>query len=85
MSTEFQFQTWFYRPAGMIVSVLVWIFGGVRIEGLGHVPASGATILVSNHISLTDAPLSGWASCYQIGRVVHLLGKVEVQHWPIIG
>jgi len=77
--------TWFYRPGASIAGWLLRLLGGGRILGLEHVPRSGAFILVANHCSQLDPPILGWATGYQIGRVVHFMAKLEMSRWPIIG
>ncbi len=59
--------------------------GDARIEGIEHVPRSGAFIVVANHCSNADPLMIGWATGHQIGRVVHFMAKVEMRGWPIIG
>jgi 1-acyl-sn-glycerol-3-phosphate acyltransferase len=53
--------------------------------GLENLPRSGAVILVANHYTLADPLVAGFATCWRIGRVVHMLSKVEVRGWPLIG
>ncbi len=74
-----------YRPLGHIVGALIWLFGGVQVEGLENVPRSGAAIMVGNHHSLTDPPIAAWATFFRIGRVVHVMGKAEIANWPVLG
>lgn len=77
--------TWFYRPGAAFAGLATRLLGGARIEGLEHLPRRGAFILVANHCSQADPPLLGWATGYQIGRVVHFMAKEEMHRWPIIG
>jgi len=76
---------WFYHPGARIARFLLAFFGTARIEGIEHVPRTGAFILVANHCSQADPPLLGWATGHQIGRIVHFMAKDEMHHWPIIG
>lgn len=76
---------WFYHPGAQIARFLLAFLGTARIEGIEHVPRTGAFILVANHCSQADPPLLGWATGHQIGRIVHFLAKDEMHHWPIIG
>lgn len=76
---------WFYHPGARIARFLLAFLGTARIEGIEHVPRTGAFILVSNHCSQADPPLLGWATGHQIGRIVHFMAKDEMHHWPIIG
>lgn len=77
--------TWFYRPGAWIASAIMSLLGGARIEGLEHVSRSGPFILVANHCSQMDPPLLGWATGYQVGRIVHFMAKEEMHRWPLIG
>lgn len=76
--------TWFFAPGATITGWLVSLVGGATIEGDEHVPA-GAYILVSNHCSLADPPILGWALGRRNGRVVHFMAKEEMRRWPVIG
>jgi 1-acyl-sn-glycerol-3-phosphate acyltransferase len=78
-------RSWFFRPGATIVGVLVRIFGGARIEGLEHVPRTGAFVLAANHASLADPPIIGWAVGHRTGRVIHFMAKVEMRSWPVAG
>jgi len=57
----------------------------VSVQGLEHVPRSGALILATNHISNGDPPLvSGWLTP-ALGRPVHWMAKAEALEWPLAG
>ena len=77
--------TWVYRPGAWVASIIMRILGGATIEGLARVPRSGAFLLVANHCSQLDPPLLGWATGYQVDRIVHFMAKEEMRHWPVIG
>jgi 1-acyl-sn-glycerol-3-phosphate acyltransferase len=76
---------WAYRPVGFLISILLRVLGGVRSVGLENLPRSGAVILVANHYTLADPLVAAFATCWRIGRVVHMVSKVEVRRWPLIG
>jgi 1-acyl-sn-glycerol-3-phosphate acyltransferase len=78
-------KTWFFHPGAVIVSWLIWVLGGARVEGLDNVPRSGPFIIVSNHCSNMDPLLLGWSAGHEIGRVIHFMAKVELRGWPLIG
>jgi 1-acyl-sn-glycerol-3-phosphate acyltransferase len=78
-------RSWFYHPGAAICGLLARVLFGARIEGVGHVPRSGAFILVANHCSNLDPPIIGWATGHQVGRVVHFMAKVEMSRWPVVG
>jgi 1-acyl-sn-glycerol-3-phosphate acyltransferase len=77
--------TWFFRPGAAVSGLLLRLLGKPTIEGLANVPRHGAFILVSDHLSLADPPILGWACGYRAGRIIHFMAKVEVRHWPILG
>jgi 1-acyl-sn-glycerol-3-phosphate acyltransferase len=77
--------SWFYHPGTAITGFLARLLFGARIEGVEHLPRTGAFILVSNHCSNLDPPILGWASGHQVGRVVHFMAKIEMRGWPIVG
>lgn len=74
-----------YRPVGFLVALLIRLLGGVRSVGLENLPRTGAVILVANHYTLADPLVAAHGTCWQIGRVVHMVSKVEVRGWPLIG
>lgn len=78
-------RSWFYRPGAAGAGFLVGLLGRTRILGVEHVPRSGPFILVVNHVSLADPPIVGWATGYQVGRVIHFMAKEEMRSWPILG
>jgi 1-acyl-sn-glycerol-3-phosphate acyltransferase len=54
---------------------------GLRVEGIQHVPATGATILAPNHVSYLDPVLVGCA----VSRPVHFMAKRELFEAPVLG
>jgi 1-acyl-sn-glycerol-3-phosphate acyltransferase len=78
-------RSWFYHPGSAICGFLARVLFAARIEGVEHVPGSGAFIVVANHCSNLDPPIIGWATGHQVGRVVHFMAKVEMSRWPIVG
>ena len=78
-------RSWFYCIGAAIAGGLGRLLFGARVEGVEHVPRDGAFIVVSNHCSNFDPPLIGWATGYQIRRIVHFMAKIEMRSWPIIG
>jgi len=78
-------RSWFYQPGTAIAGFLARLLFRARIEGVEHIPRTGAFILVSNHCSNLDPPILGWASGHQVGRVVHFMAKIEMRGWPIVG
>jgi 1-acyl-sn-glycerol-3-phosphate acyltransferase len=77
--------SWAYRPGGFVVSVLVNLLGGIRTEGLENLPRTGPAILVANHYTLMDPLVAGLGTCWKIGRVVHMVAKIQIKSWPVLG
>jgi len=77
--------TWFYFPGAVMTGWLKWLLGGGSIEGLEHVPRSGAFIMVSNHNSNLDPPFIGGLIGRHIGRPIHFMAKEEIRGWPLVG
>jgi 1-acyl-sn-glycerol-3-phosphate acyltransferase len=68
-----------YRAAGMVVKPLMRTWFRMRIEGTGHIPASGPVILASNHRSNMDPVLLSAA----VRRPVAYMAKAELFVWPL--
>ena len=78
-------RTWFFHPGAIMTSWLLWLVGPARVEGLGHVPATGGFLVVANHCSNLDPPALGWAVGHRTGRIIHFMAKEEMRSWPLIG
>lgn len=75
----------FIRASQVVGRALIRCFTRVSVEGLEHVPRSGALILAGNHISNADPPLvAGWLTP-ALGRPVHWMAKAEALEWPLAG
>ncbi|SFP17145.1 1-acyl-sn-glycerol-3-phosphate acyltransferase [Geodermatophilus dictyosporus] len=71
----------FYLVARFVLRPLFWLLFRPRVRGRGNVPAEGAFIIASNHLSFIDSmviPLSA-------PRRVHYLAKAEYFTTPGIG
>jgi 1-acyl-sn-glycerol-3-phosphate acyltransferase len=68
-----------YRAAAMVVKPLMRTWFRIRLEGAGHIPASGPVILASNHRSNLDPVLLAAA----VRRPVAFMAKVELFVWPL--
>ena len=77
--------SWFYRPGAAICGFLARFLFGATLEGVEHIPRTGAFIVVANHCSNFDPPIVGWAVGNTVGRLIHFMAKSEVRQWPIIG
>jgi 1-acyl-sn-glycerol-3-phosphate acyltransferase len=78
-------RSWFYWPGAAFVGLVARLLWKARIEGVEHLPRSGAFIVATNHCSNVDPLMMGWATGNQIGRVVHFMAKSEMRRWPVIG
>ncbi len=62
------------------------LFADVRIEGVEHVPKTGAVILAANHLSNADSvPIAGFITPALRRRRIHWMGKREMFEWPLLG
>jgi 1-acyl-sn-glycerol-3-phosphate acyltransferase len=68
-----------YRVAALVVKPLMRTWFRIRIEGTGHIPASGPVILASNHRSNMDPVLLAAA----VRRPVAFMAKAELFVWPL--
>jgi len=75
----------FMRASQLVGRTLIRSCTRVSVEGLEHVPKSGALILAGNHISNADPPfVAGWLTP-ALGRPVHWMAKAEALDWPLAG
>jgi acyl-[acyl-carrier-protein]-phospholipid O-acyltransferase/long-chain-fatty-acid--[acyl-carrier-protein] ligase len=65
------------------VRCLVAALYRVRVLGSGHVPAQGGALLVSNHVSLMDGFLAGWAARHR--HVRFMIWRPYYDHWAFRG
>jgi cytidylate kinase len=79
-------KTMLVRMVALISRIFARLNADVRIEGMEHVPATGAVILAANHVSNLDPILAGaWTTMYLRRRRIHWLGKRELFGWPVFG
>ena len=71
----------FYSFASLGVRLLLRLLSRCRVEGLGNVPATGAFLMVSNHLNLVDPPVLGAL----IPRRITFMAKEELFRAPIVG
>ncbi|MBZ5633802.1 MAG: AMP-binding protein [Acidobacteriia bacterium] len=67
----------------MAVRCLIAILYRVRVVGAEHVPSQGGTLLVSNHVSLMDGFLVGWAARHR--HVRFMIWRPYYEHWAFRG
>jgi acyl-[acyl-carrier-protein]-phospholipid O-acyltransferase/long-chain-fatty-acid--[acyl-carrier-protein] ligase len=65
------------------VRCLIALLYRVRVLGAEHVPAKGGVLLVSNHVSLMDGFLVGWAARHR--HVRFMIWRPYYQHWALRG
>lgn len=70
---------WFVRNLARVVGFQ--LTGGLRIEGLEHVPATGPVIVAPNHVSHLDPPI---VAC-SVRRKVAFMAKEELFRNPLFG
>jgi cytidylate kinase len=79
-------QTMLVRMVALCSRNLARTFASVHIDGLEHIPRTGAVILAINHISNADAFVTGsWITPALRKRRIHWLGKKELFDWPGFG
>jgi 1-acyl-sn-glycerol-3-phosphate acyltransferase len=79
-------QTLLVRMVALVSRIGARLFARVRVEGLEHIPRSGAVILAANHISNADPVVAGaWITPALRNRRIHWLGKRELFAWPVFG
>lgn len=71
-----------YRFSRQVLDFLFRRFYGLRVEGLGHVPAAGGALLASNHLSYLDPPVLAAAVPH---RQVYFMAKKELFEAPLLG
>ncbi|HEY6569555.1 MAG TPA: (d)CMP kinase [Candidatus Limnocylindrales bacterium] len=79
-------QTMLVRMVALLARIAARTFGNVHVEGLEHIPRTGAVIFAVNHISNADAFVTGsWITPALRNRRIHWLGKRELFEWPVFG
>ena len=76
---------------GWLNTVALALFEGVlfcasrlRVRDVHRIPASGAAVVVSNHISMADALVFA-VTIGRAGRIPSFLGMAEMFRWPLLG
>lgn len=71
----------YYSAVRFLVSGIFRVATGWEVTGRERVPAAGALVIASNHISFWDPPLVGAA----LPRECHFLAKEELFATPLLG
>ena len=72
---------WVWRIGFPPVRAVAQLLAPIRVEGMSNLPARGAYILVSNHISWYDPPAIEFA----LGIPIRYMAKIEVFRMPLFG
>ena len=67
----------------LAVRCLIVVLYRVRVLGAANVPAQGGALLVSNHVSLMDGFLVGWAARHR--HVRFMIWRPYYRHWAFRG
>lgn len=79
-------QTLLVRMGGLIARIGSRLFARIEVQGLEHIPRTGAVILAANHVSNADSVVLGaWITDALKHRRIHWLGKREMFDWPVLG
>lgn len=70
----------FYHFVSLITRLLVWIFGGIDVEGQENVPRKGPFLLVANHVNFADPGIIG----AYLTRKAHYMAKIELFKNPFM-
>jgi 1-acyl-sn-glycerol-3-phosphate acyltransferase len=74
-----------WRVGIPVVTPLVRLVFRVRVEGIEHVPLSGAAILAFNHVSALDGPVLAIETAHRIRRTTRFLVGAEFFGKPVYG
>lgn len=69
-----------YPVAKVLLTILLILFGPVRLAGKQNVPKQGGVLIVSNHLSDCDPAVIGYA----LPRGAHYMAKRELFSIPIL-
>ncbi len=71
----------FYDFASFAVRLILSVLARCDVEGIEHIPSSGAFLLVSNHLNLIDPPVLGAL----LPRRIVFMAKEELFRTPLVG
>jgi 1-acyl-sn-glycerol-3-phosphate acyltransferase len=69
----------FYWGCTHLLRLVLWVVGRWRVEGRENVPATGALLIVANHLSNPDPPILAAAI---LKRRIRFMAKVELYKYP---
>ncbi len=67
----------------LVVRIFVVLLYRIRVVRRDHVPREGGALLISNHVSLMDGFLVGWAARHR--RVRFMIWRPYYEHWAFRG
>jgi len=71
-----------FRPfTWVVLRILFWYLGGIRMEGRGNVPRRGGVLITPNHISNADPAAVGFA----LPRPSWFMANEKLFHRPLLG
>ncbi len=70
-----------YLLARAVFAVIFRLIFRIKISGIENIPENGAVIIASNHLSLWDPPIVGYA----VPRPVNFMAKEELFTIPLFG
>ncbi len=70
-----------YRICQWLLNVIYSVLFRLQAQGTENIPATGAVLLCSNHISVLDPPTVG----IKLRRKVHYMAKAELFAWKPFG
>lgn len=74
-----------WRVGLPLVGWLVPLLFRVRVDGIEHVPSSGAAIIAFNHVSVLDGPVVAIAVGRRLKREARFLVAAELFERPVLG
>lgn len=80
---EVRITAWIWWLGRILLTPLFVLVFRIRTIGRQHIPATGGTLFVANHISLWDPPMIGCALASR--RQVYFMAKSELFAIPVLG
>jgi 1-acyl-sn-glycerol-3-phosphate acyltransferase len=74
-----------WRVGVPLVGWLVPLLFRVRVDGIEHVPSSGAAVIAFNHVSVLDGPVVAVVVAKRLKREARFLVAAEMFERPVVG
>jgi len=78
---EWKPSTGWYRVTRVFFTAIFHTLWPLKVEGAENIPREGSAIIVSNHLSMIDPFVVGYAA----NRLVNFMGKQELFKVPFVG